>query len=706
MRAISRRFSPILTVSLFAATAFSSSLTLAQTAALAPDTTTLAPITVSGSGESLSSSVASGALGTRTALDTPFSVRSVSAEDMADRQVNSLGQVFARDASVVSAGSSYNSRPSTLIVRGLTLDAFNSYKIDGQSIVNYGVELPLEHFERVDLLKGASGFMYGFGAPGGIVNYITKKPTDDTFVSVDAGYRSDSIFSQHVDMGGRLGPEDRFGYRVNYTHENGGTYNNGDVDRNSFSLALDLRLTPDLLWTFEGLYQDRETSGTVQGISVAALPGSRLPGTISGRTNLSSDGSSYKARSQLAKTGLQWKFAPKWTASVSYGYSDATRTYKEDTLNLINTAGDYNNFLYDQKNAYRFNQLQGMVQGEFETGPIKHEVVLGAVTQTQTNDFNANSFYGSIGAGNIFTGKRPPGYNRKLTPKMYQGAIYDQDALFASDTMSFGEKWSLLAGARYTDYRQRSFNAAGLQTSEYKKSPTTPTIALMYKPEPNTTLYTSYVEALEQGSVVGSLYTNVGQVLAPLKSKQYEVGVKTEQERWSASAALFRIERGAAYVNGKNEYVQDGEARLQGLELGGRARVLQDWSIAANMLWLDPRYQKGNSALEGKRLPGAPRIVTTAQLIYDVPVMPGLSLAAGGRYVGASNMDSANRLELPSYYTLDVGAVYRTRILDKAVTLRAAIDNVTDRRYWYFVNENGILPAASRTVSLNAQVTF
>jgi len=675
-----------------------------------PAPTTLAPVVVSGTpdGDEATAPVASGALGTRSALDTPFSVDSVGAEELADRQVSSLGQVFARDASTVGAGNSYNSRPSTLTVRGLPLDAFNSYKIDGASIVNYGVELPLEHFERIDLLKGATGFMYGFGSPGGIVNYVTKKPTDEFLASVDAGYRSDSVFLQHVDLGGRIGPDSRLGYRANYTHEQGGTYNHGNIDRNSFSLALDLRLTPDLLWTFQGLYQDRETRGTVQAVSLGPLfQGSGVPGTINGRTRLSTDGSGYRAVSKLAKTGLQWQFAPRWTASVDYSFSQAVRTYKEETLNLLNDAGDYSDNMYDQKNAYRFNQLQAMVQGEFATGWLRHEVVLGAATQTQANDFNTNSFYGPIGNGNLFDGTRPAPYQGSLSPQMYRGAEFDQDALFASDTISLGEHWSVLAGARYISYRQRSFAPSGEAAGDpYKKHPVTPTVALMYKPGAGTTLYASYVEALEQGSTVGSQYANAGATLAPLKSKQYEVGVKTAQENWGASAALFRIERGAAYVNDANEYVQDGEARLQGLELAANARVARDWSVQANAMWLDPQYQSGNAALEGKRVPGASRFVATGQVTYDVPAAPGLSLAAGMKYVGSAKLDSANRLDLPSYYTVDLGAVYRTRVAGKGVVLRAAIDNLTDRRYWYYVNENGILPAPSRTVSLNAQVYF
>mgnify|MGYP004710570437 FL=1 len=75
-----------------------------------------------------------------------------------------------------------------MTVRGVPLDDYNGYKINGTPFFMTTVELPLESFEAVQLLKGASGFMYGFNAPGGIIDFQTKKPTDARTFSFDAGY--------------------------------------------------------------------------------------------------------------------------------------------------------------------------------------------------------------------------------------------------------------------------------------------------------------------------------------------------------------------------------------------------------------------------------------------------------------------------------------------------------------------------------------
>jgi len=121
----------------------------------------------------LNEDVSSGALGTRSQLDTPFSTTIVTDEQLQEMQPAKLGDVFMRDASVSDNSNPYNAWASYVTVRGMQLDWQNAFKIDGLPFNAYGVTMPYEQLESVQLLKGLSGFMYGFGAPGGIVNYVT-----------------------------------------------------------------------------------------------------------------------------------------------------------------------------------------------------------------------------------------------------------------------------------------------------------------------------------------------------------------------------------------------------------------------------------------------------------------------------------------------------------------------------------------------------
>jgi len=675
--------------------------------------TTLPTVLVTGEGAvansmNLQQPVASGVLGNRSQLDTPFSTTIVSGQDIANRQITTLGGVFAGDASAVPAGATYSGRPNYLQVRGLRLDDSNGAKINGFPVVNYGVEMPYEQFERVELLKGLSGFMYGFGSPGGIVNFVTKKPPtgDQPVRSIDIGFSSEHIWSQHIDLGDRFGNDNRFGYRLNATHEEGTTYNNGSLNRDSVSLGLDARLTPDLLWTFDGMYQKRRASGTVY-VNTGSFTGNSLPSALNGRTNLTStDGSPNKSEFYMMQTGLQYSINPDWKISTSYSYTRTKKRYEEDYLYLLTEGGNYRESVFDWANNFGFHQAQVMAEGKVRTGPIEHQLVFGAQRITQYTDTASNGSFGGIGTGNIYDDNTNV-YGITPVPQTYRAIDIRQNVLFASDTVKFNDQWSLIAGGRYTDYQQKGRNKAGDVTSNYTKNEVfTPTLALMYKPLATTTVYGSYVESLEAGSIVSPIYSNANSVLSPIKSKQYEFGVKTDQDDWSATAALFRIERGAAYVTPDNTYVQNGRVRYQGLELGGIGKVTRAWTVGANLMLLDSEYQRTSAIQEGNRVAAAPRYVVAMQTSYDIAAVPGLSVGVDGKYIGRSNLKSNGTLPVPSYFVFNAGANYHTRVASYPVTLRLAVDNIANKRYWYAQGEDGLLIGTPRTVSLNAKIEF
>lgn len=654
----------------------------------------------------LGAKVSSGALGARTQLETPFSTTVVKSEELAERQVSKLGDVFALDASVSDNSGAYSSWASYITVRGLPLDWQNGYRMDGKPFLSYAITLPYEHFEQIELLKGSSGFMYGFGSPGGIVNYVTRKPTEQPVRSIGIGYKSNSVWSEHVDLGGRFGADDRFGYRLNATHEEGKTFNDGGIRRDSVSLALDARLTRDLTWNFDALYQKRKSTDQTPSIATSAYTGTRLPGTIRDKDQtLVGPGQHLTTDLQLYSTGLQYKLTPDWTLSTSYSHSTSKRSRNEGILYLQDASGNYDDYRSDTREGHRFDQWQAMAEGKLRTGTIEHQVTLGASWQKQTNDYSSNSIYQWIGTGSIF-GQNTNAYASSTDLLMYRNSDITQRAVFASDTIKLSDRWSVLAGLRSTDYEQSAYGTDGVRTSEYKKKGViTPTLALMFKPAPDTTLYTSYVESLEQGSSVSSLYANNGELLKPLKSKQYELGIKTDRERWSATAALFRIERGAEYANSANALVQDGRSIYQGLEFAASTRLGSQWQIGGNLMFLDTSYKRGINNI-GNRVAGAPNFVATAQVSYAVPQVPGLKLSADAKYTGSTMLNAANQLRLPGYAVANIGASYATRINGHDTTFRVAVNNLTNRRYWEYQYDNYIKPGDPRTFSVSAKLGF
>ena len=673
---------------------------------------TLPAVTVKGKSQDdtaqhLGSKVGGGALGARSQLDTPFSTTVVKAEDIAQRQVSKLGDVFALDASVSDNSGAYSSWASYITVRGLPLDWQNAYRIDGKPFLSYAITLPYEHFEQIELLKGSSGFMYGFGSPGGLVNYVTKKPSDTPVRSIDIGYQSNSLWSEHVDLGDRFG-DGRFGYRLNATHEEGKTYNDGGLRRDALSLALDARLTQDLSWDFNGLYQRHNSTDQTPSIYTGSYVGASLPSAISSANQtLIGAGQHLTNTLQFYSTGLQYRLAPDWTLSASYSHSTAKRSRNEGILYLTDTGGDYNDWRSDSSEAHRFDQAQVQAQGRLRTGAIEHQVVLGASWQKQVNNYSSNAVYQQIGTGSLYS-QNTNNYFSSTDFSLSKNSDITQRAVFASDTIKLSDRWSVLAGLRNTNFVQNNYDTMGAQLPDpyVKNGVLTPTLAVMFKPAADTLVYGSYVESLEQGATPGSTYSNPPNTqLPPLKSKQYELGVKSEHESWSATAALFRIERGAEYANSENLLVQDGLSIYQGLELGASTRLGSQWQLGGNLMWLDSSYERGSSN-QGNRVAGAPEVVATAQLSYAVAQLPGLTLSADAKYTGPTMLNASNGIKLPGYALANVGASYTTRLGGYDTTWRLAVNNVANKRYWEYQYENYVKPGDPRTLSVSAKLDF
>lgn len=661
-----------------------------------------------------------GALGNRSELDTPFSVVTVTGEDIEERQASTLAAVFAKDASVSDAGSEYSGFPSSAQIRGLASDYYNSLKLNGLPAgFLYGINLPTEFMEQVQLLKGSSGFMYGFSAPGGIINYVTKKPTEERLASFDAGYKSGNIYGQHLDLGGRLFGEERFGYRFNVSNEKGTAANGSRIDRQAAALSLEAKLAPDLTWTIDAMAQQRDIDRPQTEYYLStSYTSTTLPAALDGSENLTTDESIVHNKFYYLGTSLNWEISPDWSLRVDLSkmYSRLL-AYSEFTY-LLNQAGDLQYSTWTGLDISTTQFGQAMLQGTFRTGPITHELVLGVSHEDDDMDLGQINFTQSSRVttySNLYS-PTPVVWSPDTDQTTYFYTSTAQTAAFLSDTMTLAEKWSLLAGLRYTRYERTAYssytqNASGgldFTYRTYRKYPLTPTLALLYKPVADATIYASYVESMERGSTVGSSYANYGEVLDPLLSKQYELGFKWVRPGWSASAALFRIERGAEYADADNYYVQDGEIRYDGAELAGDVRVTRNLKLGASALYLDSSYRNTSDEwLLGKAQKGSRRFTGALSANYDVERVPGLSLHADGKYYGEGIAYNNTALDLvvksPAYALFNLGAAYRTRLGGYGVTVRGEVQNLFDRAYWALAGSY-VFPGMPRVLALNVKI--
>lgn len=267
-----------------------------------------------------------------------------------------------------------------------------------------------------------------------------------------------------------------------------------------------------------------------------------------------------------------------------------------------------------------------------------------------------------------------------------------QSSIFVSDTLHFNERWQLIAGLRFNQYDNEGLNGG----SGYQTQRTSPTLALIYKPGTNTSIYASYVEALEPGTRVADFtfnppdfYVNAGQILPATVSKQAEIGIKHQSESVELSAAVFRIQRAnqmeVQVVSGPPDgylVTQDALVVYRGVEVTGAYQVTRQLNLGLGAVYLDAVIDKVADSTAGNTPANAPKWQVVATTEYKVPGIDGLRLHGDARYFGKTYVDDANEVQVPGRTIFNAGLSHDFKIQNLDSTLYFNLNNVFNKKYW------------------------
>lgn len=640
-----------------------------------------------------------GALGSKDPQDLPMSVQSYATELMAAQGSRTLMDVLKNDPSVQN--TAVGGAMDNISIRGFPIDWTNTMRRDGMPVAPY-YDMPLENTERIDVLKGPSGFLYGVNSPGGTVNYVIKRPTRERFTSVTAELRSYDGYYGAVDTGGPVG-DGQFGYRFNLAGEKLGDFGHGgDRSRSFVSGAFDWAITPRALLRFDFDYQNKKLAA--QPV-IGMQPNGALPPHFDPRTLLGQPWLQYRTSTYNVGARFDFKLTDAWTFTTQLAQSYNNRDAAFPDIYSVGSNGDIlsGDIYLSPDQSFRVLSTNTFLTGKFKTGPFDHQLVTGVSTRNYTSH-EAGFASLPITVGNIFNPiytPEPPNlaFPAKTLTRNFQPSV------FVSDLIDIGSRWSVMLGLRHVKYRNDSYPPSGT-ASHYETSVNIPSAGLVFKPLPNVSTYVSYAEGFEEGGVAPYNTINAGQYLSPVKSKQYEAGIKGDiGGNLSVSAALFRIEKTLQYVNGASYYVQGGTQRHTGLELTANGRLTRNLSMIAGVAYLDTVQQNtGDPQTSGKRAANVPRLQANLFLDYRVPALPRLSVDAGAYYVGSRALDAQNSVSLPGYVRFDAGARYALKVGGRTTLLRAGVQNLADKRYWAAANYNAVWPGAPRTFFVSAQI--
>jgi iron complex outermembrane receptor protein len=665
-----------------------------------------------------------GSFGQIPLQETPSAVSVITRQQMQERGIRQTTDVLRLDASLNEA---YNAigYAEQFSIRGFNLDNASSYRKDGMEIAA-DASVPLENKERIEVLKGLSGLQAGIATPGGIVNYVTKRPTAETLRTVTFEARERGTLYGAVDLGGRF-EDRRFGYRINAAAEKLRSYVRGaDGERQFVSGAFDWRLTPQALLQLDLDYQHKSQ---LSAPGFQLINGTDLPAGISARTMLNNQPWSRPVKTDSANVGLRldYQFNPDWNGSVAVN----RHAFRRDDFAAFPFGcaagglffgfcanGDYD--VYDYQSEDESKSLlatQAMLQGRFATGALTHTATFGASTLRRRDKFG-DCVYGAVdclgsaanGTSNLYNPVAVPASTITTGPVLLRRSG-DEQSLYVNDIVGLSEALKLHAGVRYTRIDRDQYDAAGLRVSELNKGYFLPNAALAYSPRKDWTAYVSYAQGLEHGGVAPLFASNANQALDPSKSKQVELGVKMAlAEEWQVAAALFQIRKPLEYTDADFAYVRNGDAEHRGLELSAQGRATRNLAIGISLAALHTRQENtGVESFDGKRTTNVPKFKSVVQLDYTVPELNGLVLNGSWQYAGNKAFSPDNSVTVPGYHLFNIGARYSTRVGGVAATLRAGIDNVADKFYWRDVTQSlggYLFPGAPRTFRVSAQFDF
>ncbi|WP_245409196.1 TonB-dependent siderophore receptor [Shinella sp. WSJ-2] len=666
-------------------------------------------------------STRSGTKSTTELKEVPQSVTVVGREQIDDQSPQKIDEALRYVAGVSTSTYGTDADTDWFFIRGFQAEQTGVF-LDGLSLfqTGFGTFLVDPFFlERIEVIKGPSSVLYGSGNPGGFVNMISKRPTDEPLRYVETGINNFGNGYLGLDFSDKLGSSDVMGYRVTGKLSGGGW----ETDH-----AKDFRgtIAPSLTWS-----PDDSTSLTIlssyQNIDLTHTSTGFLPyvGTVVDSPNFGriprdffygdEDFDAYERQQAMIGYEFEHTFDNNWTVRQNVRYANVS--LKEDAL-----YANGGSFADPTKLArYRFAHdtdvglltVDNQLEGEFATGGLEHRLLVGL--DYRHYDIDQVQATGGFVPGDLDIDPHDPVYGNVDLPDLFDPYAdnefkRDQIGIYAQDQIKFGGGWVATLNGRY-DFVSTKIDdrtAAGLGSTDTDNSKFTWRTALAYEFDNGLTPYVSYSTSFNPATSVDPL----NGLPDPDAGKQWEAGVKYQPDFMDAliTAAYFDITREnvvkSEFVGGMSRYYAIGEVEARGFEASVQANVTEGLKAIAGFTYIDMEVVKDlRPELVGNTPVQVPDLSASFWLDYAFQndALSGLSVAAGVRHVGKSWANDANTLRVPSATLVDAAIRYEKD--NWSVALNAS--NLFDKRYIASCqSEASCGYGAGRTFILKASTSF
>ena len=612
-------------------------------------------------------------------IDVPQTLSIITDEDIRKQGFRELGDIVRYTPGVnTSQGEGHR---DSIVFRGVRSTA--DFYLDGvRDDVQY--YRSLYNLEQVEILRGPNALLFGRGGTGGIINRVTKKAVlGDAFGSFDMGADTFGAFDFAVDYNVQTGENSAL--RINFhsdTLENHRDYYDGD--RYGFNPTLRVQLSPQTTLDLSYEHADHERFidrgvPTLNGEPVEAFEEIVFGDTDTNLTTL---------RADIYRANISHEFSDTQKGNFVIQYSDFAKMYKNYYASGYSGGNTFTADGYKDPTERTNLIISGNVVNEFQTGSVKHTLLVGAeIIDTENENFRYNTFFITTEDDNeVFNITRPINFGvnaagvrtyNDFTADLKSKTASDIEvtSFYIQDQIDVSDNFKIMLGGRFDsfDITVRDIKNGTSETREDEE--VSPRAGLIFKPQENLSLYVSYSESFlpRSGEQFKSLSSSSAR-LDPDVFESTEIGVKWDiRDNLSFTVSYFDSEQTQAVRDsdtGENSEIVG--LQVDGIELELKGQVSDKLYLALGYSDLDGETGKG----------GEPREIPeqTASLWATYQVNDNFGLGFGITHQGESNIKNDKPgLILPDYTRVDFAAYYD---ISEDLSLQLNVENITDELYF------------------------
>lgn len=628
-----------------------------------------------------------------TVMETPQSVTTVTRKQIDDQNPQTVSEALRYTAGVLSDRDTV-SRYDSVFLRG-----FGGFGT-ATNAVNYldGLKLPRGQgfaipstdpffLDHIDVLKGPAALLYGQVSPGGLVNQVSREPSDvqSNEVRLEAG--SNGRIQSGVYSTGPITTDGEWQYGIGVVGRSSGTRYD-DVDEKRLGIAPSLKWQPDADTSLvvSGYYQRDPDGGYFNSLYPKFLAPTGYARYLSRNLNVGDPNyDAYESTQYGVGYRFEHRFDDQITVRSNFRYSGMDLDMQSLQMNgpMSNTGIIPRWAVHSIEDVAGFS-FDNQAEFKFDTGAVHHTILAGI--DLQHSDSSWQYLIGSASSLDVTN----PVYGGSVGPFM---TYYNNDqslrqtGVYLQDQIELGRLKGVF-GVRHDWADQDTHSFVSGTSAERSDNATSYRAGLIYLFDNGIAPYASYSTSFEPSTTTSS----AGDPFKPTEAQQYEIGIKYQPPRLDAlftlSAFDIRQQNVVYYDSALVSYTQQGEIHSRGLEFEARGNLTSNLELIAAISLLDTEVsESSDSSIIGNRLQAVPRYYGSlwANYTVDSGVLEGLSIVGGARFVGSSYSNDANTVKADGYTLLDAALRYDFGAKNpnlKGLQATLNVTNLLDKEYY------------------------